>query len=168
MLGYPGAGKTTTAKIMHELTGAEHLWADHARREMYTNPTYSHKENLHLYKHLNSLTESLIKQGKSVIFDTNFNFYRDRQHLREIAGKHGADVQLVWVQAPKDIAKQRATIEAHLHASTRVLGNMPQEHFERITSSLEPPHNDEQVIVIESAKITDEYVKQKLQQAKII
>ncbi len=44
MLGYPGAGKTTTAKLIAELTGAVHLWADAERRRMFDVPTYSHAE----------------------------------------------------------------------------------------------------------------------------
>jgi len=168
MLGYPGAGKTTTAKIIHKLTGAEHLWADHIRREMYKSPNYSHAENMHLYTHLNNTTAEVLAEGKSVIFDTNFNFYRDRRHLREIAQEYGAKTFIIWVQADKNTAKQRATVDAHLHSHTRVLGNMPIDHFERISSNLEPPHVDEQTIIIDGNRISEKYIKEKLSQAGII
>ena len=167
MLGYPGAGKTTTAKIIHKLTGAEHLWADHVRREMYDHPTYSHAENMHLYPHLNDMTDKLLSEGKSVVFDTNFNFYSDREHLRSIAAKHGAHTIVVWVQADKNIAKKRATVDAHLHISTRVLGNMSVEHFERISSNQEDPHEDETVIDIEGREISESYVLTQLNQADV-
>lgn len=68
MLGYPGAGKTTTAKTIHELTGAVHLWADKIRNERYPHPTHSHKENIELYDYLNELTAELLATGQSVIF----------------------------------------------------------------------------------------------------
>lgn len=167
MLGYPGSGKTTTAKLIHNLTGAEHLWADHVRREMYKHPNYSHAENMHLYTHLNDMTDELLSEGKSVVFDTNFNFYADRQHLRSIASKHNAATEIVWVQADKAIAKQRATKDSHLHSQTRVLGNMSTDHFERITNSQEDPHDDEHVINIEGSKISESYVKSQLQQAGV-
>ncbi len=163
MLGYPGSGKTTTAKIIQQLTGAEHLWADHIRREMYKTPTYSHQENLELYSHLNDLTDQMLKSGKSVIFDTNFNFFKDREHLRQIAAKHGAGVIIVWVQVPKDLARQRAVDEAHLHSHTRVLGHMPLDHFERISSNLEPPHSDESHLIINGTKSGKDYIKKQLQ-----
>ena len=135
MLGYPGAGKTTTAKIIHKLTGATHLWADHERRKLFRSPSYSHQENVKLYAQLNQKTAQLLSRGDSVIFDTNFNFYKDRQKLRLLAADHGAKTILLWVTTPKDIARARATNNAHSQA-TRLLGNMPIEAFERMSSNL--------------------------------
>lgn len=124
MLGYPGAGKTTTAKVIHELTGAVHLWADQIRRERFGEPTYTHQENLELYDYLNELTAELLRTGQDVIFDTNFNFYKDRQRLRDIAKQYQADTQLIWVTTPKTLAKERATTNSHLQ-DNRILGDIP-------------------------------------------
>ena len=157
MLGYPGSGKTTTSKVIHELTGAVHLWADAVRRESIGNPTYSHEENLKLYEYLNNVTEQLLEAGQSVIFDTNFNFYRDREHLRQIAKKHGAKSVLLWVTTPKELAKKRATADAHTQ-HTRVLGNMPEETFERVSKNLEEPREDESAIEVDGTKVTRQYV----------
>jgi predicted kinase len=161
MLGYPGAGKTTTAKVIHELTGAVHLWADHIRSEKFGKPTYSHQENLELYKHLNELTAELLAANNSVIFDTNFNFYKDRAHLSSIATQHGAETKLIWVKVPKEAAKQRAVNEAHKHA-TRILGHMPVKDFERISRNLEKPLPDEPYIEIDGTKVTKNYVARQL------
>ncbi len=158
MVGYPGAGKTTVSKIIHELTGATHLWADHERRTRYDHPTHSHQENIELYEDLNAVTEDLLATGKSVIFDTNFNFYKDRQKLREIAAKHGAQTKLIWVRTPKDLARQRAT--HGLGQDTRVLGDMPAEQFERISSNMQPPGADEKAIEIQGTEVSPEYIKQ--------
>ena len=157
MLGYPGSGKTTTAKVIHELTGAVHLWADHIRRERFGSPTYTHQENLDLYNHMNELTAELLAAGNSVIFDTNFNFYKDRQHLREIAKAHNAEAKLIWVNTPKQVARERATNGAHIH-TTRVLGDMPAEDFERMSKQLEEPRPDESYITVEGTKVTKEYI----------
>jgi predicted kinase len=161
MLGYPGSGKTTTAKIIHDLTGGVHLWADQIRRDRFGTPTYTHEENLKLYKHLNQLTSELLATGQDVIFDTNFNFYKDRQHLREIASEHNAQTRLVWVIAPKAVARQRATSEAHLH-STRILGEMPVEQFERLAGNLQEPREDEAFVQIDGTQITPAYIREKL------
>lgn len=156
MLGYPGSGKTTTAKIIHELTGAVHLWADHIRRERFGTPTYSHQENVKLYSHLNELTAELLAARNSVIFDTNFNFYKDRQRLRDIARTHGAETKLIWVQTPKDVARDRATNGAHHH--TRVLGDMPVTEFERMSRNLQEPRPDEAYISVDGTKVIKEYI----------
>src|ERR1700744_5282186 len=96
MIGYPGAGKTTVARWIAERTGAVHLWADVERNKLFSNPSHSEAESSELYKQLNERVGKLLAEGKSVIFDTNFNYYSDRQLLREIAGRHHAKVLVIW------------------------------------------------------------------------
>lgn len=161
MIGLPGAGKTTTSRAIHELTGAVHLWADQERREMYGIPTYSHQENMELYDRLNAEATALLQDGKSVIYDTNFGFYKDRQLMSKIAQKNKAQTKLIWVTAPEDLARQRATDSVVRHPS-RVLGdhkgNMPLQKFEHIRSSFEEPTEHEEYIELDGTKITTEYV----------
>lgn len=161
MLGYPGAGKTTAALEIHRQTGAVHLWADHIRRERYRHPSYSHQENIELYSHLNELTAELLAAGNSVIFDTNFNFYKDRQRLRQIAREHGARSVLIWVTTPKQVARKRATTNADSQ-HTRVLGDMPLEAFERMSRNLQPPRTDELTIELDGTMISPAYIKEQL------
>ncbi len=161
MMGYPGAGKTTTAITIKNVSGAVHLWADKIRRERYGRPSYKHSENLALYDHINKLAAELLAAGNSVVFDTNFNFYEDRERLRQIATEHSADTVVIWVQVPQDIAKERATKDAHLQ-DTRALGDMEPEDFERISNKLEKPRENETVVIIDGTKVTDEYVAAKL------
>lgn len=163
MLGYPGAGKTTASKIIHRLTGAEHLWADHERNQMFTNPTHTHQEHVKLYSVLNKRAEAMLRSGKSVIFDTNFNFYKDRENLRRIAKDAGAKVILVWVATPKEIARERATAHSLEGEHHRVWGNMSVEAFERIAGNLQPARDDEQPVKLDGIDMTDEVVAQKLQ-----
>jgi predicted kinase len=165
MLGLPGAGKTTAAKVIHELTGAVHLWADHERREIYGTPTYSHEENLALYDQLNGETSRLLGAGKSVVYDTNFGRYKDRQLLSDIADKNHATVRLVWIVAPEQLARERAT-NAPQRSQTRVLGdhngNMPAVTFDHIRASFERPDEHEECVQLDGTKITPDYVKSQL------
>jgi predicted kinase len=161
MLGYPGSGKTTTAKAIKEATGATHLWADKIRHERYGRPYYSHSENLALYDHMNKLTDELLAAGNSVIFDTNFNYYADREKLRAIAKQHDAKAVVVWVKTSKHLAKKRSTKDAYLQ-DTRVLGDMDQADFERLSNKLEEPRDDEKTVTIDGTKVSVDYVKQQL------
>jgi predicted kinase len=162
MVGYPGSGKTTASRIIHDLTGAEHIWADHERKSMFGAPTHSRTESRMLYERLNAQADDLLKEGKSVIFDTNFNFYKDREYMRRIAAKNNAKTMLVWIQTPKEVAFARASIDVHKQA-TRVLGDIPKAEFDRMTHNLQPPQEDEHPVILDGTQITPQYVREKLE-----
>lgn len=161
MMGYPGSGKTTTAKVISELIGATHLWADKIRRERYGRPTYNHSENLALYDHMNRMVDELLAAGNDVIFDTNFSYKKDRDHLKKIAQEHGAKTVIVWVDTPKSLAKTRATKHAHKQ-DTRVLGDMKLGDFERLSGKMEKPAKDEPYAVIDGTKVSPQHVHDRL------
>ena len=85
-------------------------------------------------------------------FDTNFNFYDDRQHLRGIAEAAGAEAILIWVKTDRDTAHKRAVHESH-GKHTRIYGNMTAEDFDRIADKLEPPTSPEQPIIFDGSHI---------------
>ena len=157
MVGYPGAGKTTAAKLICELTGAAHLWADHERKKRFVHPTHNHAENLQLYAALNTEARDVLRAGHSVVFDTNFNFYKDRKKLKIMAAKEGARTVVVWITTPKDLAQQRATVPQP-NAATRVLGYMPLERFRRISDNLQAPTAEEQPVTIDGTHLNTQTV----------
>lgn len=167
MLGYPGAGKTTAAKIIAGQTGAEHIWADHERRKLHDDDDYGKVEktakfNLHLYDKLNKKAVKLLKENKSVVYDAAFNHLKDRLMLRDLAHQLNIPTVIVWVKAPKEIAKQRAQNPSDLQG-TRVLGaSMSDERFEELALKLEQPRGDEKVIELDGQKLSEEYIKHKL------
>jgi predicted kinase len=160
-VGFPGAGKTTISKLIHKQTGAEHIWADHERHVQFKPVTYSKEESKALYERLNKLCEDYLIQGKSVIYDTNFNFYEDRELLRSIAIANNAEPRLIWVTTPSDIAKSRA-IELDPSSETRVLGIMSSTEFERISNHLETPKDTENPIIIDNSNLSEEQIRHRL------
>lgn len=158
MVGLPGAGKTTASRALCEVTGAVHIWADEHRKSKFETPKFDAAENQSLYDQLNSETAILLGQGKSVVFDTAFNHYKDRQKLRDIADSHGAETVVVWVQAHHEVARERATKNSH-QQDTRLLGDMSHEHFDSLSSKLEPPQKNEQTIEVDGTKVTLGYIK---------
>lgn len=161
MLGYPGAGKTTCSKVIHELTGAVHLWADHVRHKRFQNPNYSQAENDQLYKQMNQEAYDLLSKGQSVIFDTNFNYYKDREHLRKLAMKAHANTVLLWVTVPKAVAYKRATTDAH-KTTNGFAAIMSDQHFNRLSDKLEKPRSEETFIEIDGTKVSPEYISKEL------
>ena len=157
MVGYPGSGKTTVANHIHALTGATHIWADKERVALFGEPRFGSQESKQLYAKLNKRTVELLTQGKSVIFDTDFRFRKDRDHLRQLAEEAGAHVKLVWLTTDKALAMKRATEQAE-DQPTRILGNMPVESFHRTASHIEPPVDAEHPIKLNGVGVTREIV----------
>lgn len=161
MLGYPGAGKTTAAKVICELTGAVHLWADLERKNIFERPNFGPRETKKLYPVLDEKLKQLLNQGQSVVYDSNFNFYKDRRRMERLAESYGADAVVIWVQTPKEQARQRAT-DAH-RQHTRILDAMPLEHFERMSGNLQPPHDNETVITVNGTLNPEKQIRKALQ-----
>lgn len=151
LIGYPGSGKTTVAKIIHAATGAVHLWTDWERQTMFDHPTHSKEESNKLYAYLNRLTGQMLSEGKSVIFDTSFNFRQDRNRLRALAEKQGATATVVWVTTSKKLSKARAIAGGN----TRNGYDQPMtsEQFERISNHLEKPDESEIFVKIDGEDV---------------
>jgi Predicted kinase len=155
MVGYPGAGKTTTSRIIHKLTGAVHLWADHERSKSLPTPHTATRRTSSSTTRSTNARRSCCARVKSVIFDTNFNFFKDREKLRKIAAAEGAETVLIWVTTPKDIARERAVNHPLTGEHHRVFGNMTLEDFERIANNLEEPRPEEHPIKLEGIGLTE-------------
>ncbi len=161
LVGYPGSGKTTTSQIIHELTGAVHIWADRERRTMFGEPTHGASESHILYGYLNRMTKLILNNGQSVIYDTNFNFRKDRDLLRQMADEHSANTVLIWIKLSKPLARKRAMTELHA-TDNSYPDTMTVEDFNRITSHLEAPTPDENPIILDGSLLTPEYVAAQL------
>ena len=153
-IGYPGAGKTTTARLIARQTGAIHIWADAERHKMFAEPTHSQQESVQLYEYLNHRTGELLAEGHDVVFDTNFNFYNDRERLREIANQRGADTIVIWMTTPVKIAHERSVHAPELRNGYMV--GMTEDRFQSIVSKLEPPRKNEKFIKIDGTNLDPE------------
>ena len=150
-IGAPGAGKTTTAAIIARTTGATHLWADNERHKLFGHPTHSQAESSYLYEKLNADTEQLLAVGKSVVFDTNFNFYSDRLKLAEIAKRYDAETIIVWMTTPLEISRERS-VGSHERRNGYAI-HMSGDQFDSIVAKLEPPHETETVIKVDGSQV---------------
>lgn len=162
MFGYPGAGKTTAAKLISELTGAVRLSSDELRMELFPHPVYTEAEHSAVYKTLDERVQQLLGQGKSVVYDANLNRYVHRAEKYAIAKKTGVRPVLIWVKAPRELSKERAVIRGHHHL-------VPEDEtfesmFERVANTLEEPNADEPLQTLSGAYLTKDTVAEMLKE----
>jgi predicted kinase len=157
LMGLPGAGKSTLAKVLHELTGAEVLSSDSTRLLIFSKPCFSQDEHDRLYAILDHNLEHLLAAGRDTIYDANLNRQSHRQEKYVLAKKYNARVILWWVQTPKELAKQRRVNEQNHDLLPE--GETSERMFERIAQILEAPETNEQCVLVDGTKIQKDYIK---------
>lgn len=162
LMGFPGAGKTTAAKIIEQLTGAVRLSSDEERLKLWPRPTFSGPEHQKLYEYLDKKTEELLEKGESVIYDANLNRLVHRQEKYELARNTGASIILIWVQTPRGVAKERR-IEAAAHHQLVPKNEAPSSMFERIAGLIEVPGLNEPYIALDGTALTPQLIAKALQ-----
>ncbi len=160
LLGLPGAGKTTAARAITSLTGAVHLSSDTFRLGMFEQPLFTQEEHDALYKMLDYMCELTLKHGSSVVYDANLNRYEHRLEKYQLARRTKAEVQLIWLQVPRELAKKRRLETQHHDLVPK--SETPPDMFERIADIFEPPKKDEPFIELDGTKITTSYIAKKL------
>lgn len=161
MFGLPGAGKTTAAEIIEELTGAVRLTSDEARLMIWPQPSLTEEEHQQLYEYLDDQTEHLLEAGRSVVYDANLNRFEHRLEKYALAQRFEVDTQLIWVQADRNLAKSRRV--ENQHPLLVPSSENPDQMFERTTSVIEEPRSEEPYIALDGTKLTATYIKQVLQ-----
>lgn len=162
MLGYPGAGKTTTAAMIAQQTGAVHLSSDRVRFAIFGEPTFSQEEHDTLYKTLDYITELLLSKNVSVIYDANLNRYAHRQEKYEICQRTNAEAVLLWLKTPRELAKERAVHEDRSHFAPK--DETLETMFERIANVFEPATEAEHPIIIDGTHVTPDSLREILNQ----
>jgi predicted kinase len=162
MFGYPGAGKTTAAEMMSDITGAVHLCSDKFRLHMFPKPTFSEVEHAAVYGALDYMTELFLMKGLSVIYDANLNRYQHRHDKYVISQQTSSEAWLIWVKTPADLAKSRSTELGTQDPAHRPFGNLSISTFNRLVHEIELPRPDEKVIELEGTNLSAISVKQKL------
>jgi predicted kinase len=128
---------------------------------MFNRVSHSKAESDELYAYLNDQTDQLLAAGQSVIFDTNFNYRKDRDYVTAIATRHGAEAIIIWMQTPLDVARERALHEHHRDHNGYDTTMTPEE-FSRLTDHLEPPTDNENFIIIDGTQLDPVAVKRQL------
>ena len=110
--GLPGTGKSHFSRRLAEKLPSAIVESDALRRKLFQDPTYSVQESQRLFSACHALIEGLLSQGISVILDATNLAEHHREPLYRIAGRVGAKLIVVQVEAPGELVRHRLKLRA--------------------------------------------------------
>ena len=113
LCGLPGTGKSHFAAALARRLPCLILTSDRLRKILVARPTYEREEHLRVFAAAHALLESLLERGYRVVFDATNLTERAREPLRDIAGRTGAPLVLVQLDAPPDLVRRRLARRAN-------------------------------------------------------
>lgn len=147
LYGFQGSGKTYFARQFAENVQVAHVQADRIRYELFDKPTYSKQENAIVLQIMNYMVEEFLKVGVSVVYDMNVMRIAQRQALRTLARRSGAETVLIWQQIDPDSASVRALKRDRRKNDDRYSMQPDIASFKKIASGMQNPQNTEDYIV---------------------
>lgn len=149
-IGFPGSGKTYFSENLSKAEGFIHLNADRERLELFSPPQYTVDEHQALSKEMDKMAEGYLCDGKSVIYDVNFNKRVHRTRIEELARRTGAEYRLVHIVTSPDIALERLLIRGKDGKQDPELYRpINLDIFHKMKDELEYPDDTEEVIRID-------------------
>jgi predicted kinase len=137
LMGYPGVGKSHCARLLAARLGAAHLASDQLRSRLFIAPTYADAENATIFRCVDALVETLLREEHRVIVDATNLVARYRAASVDAAGRTGAPVVYVRVIADEAAIRGRLTrrrtaraADDHSDADERVYERMRDRPFE--------------------------------------
>lgn len=105
--GPPGAGKTTFASRLANLTGANHLESDAVRHRLFPSPSYGRSESATVFAEVERRARADLAAGHSTIIDATNLTRRDRARFVALADRMQALTVGVRLTAPMSVLRAR-------------------------------------------------------------
>jgi predicted kinase len=105
--GLPGTGKSYLSKRLAERVQFLVLESDALRKTLFSQPSYTSRENARLFEVIHLLLRELLSKGISVILDATNLSEQLCEQLYSIADRLDARLILVRVEAPPEVVYQR-------------------------------------------------------------
>jgi predicted kinase len=107
--GLPGVGKTRLANELAPLINAVVLSTDKLRKELISNPEYTHEEKELIYNIMLLVARYLHNEGRiNCILDATFNTEKSREDARKkLAGVSLEEIYIVECVCPEEVAISR-------------------------------------------------------------
>lgn len=157
--GIPFSGKTTLARKLVDKFGLIRIDLDEIKFDLFGKEISDEQIDKFgwdkIYQEMYRKIEQVLKTGETVICDTgNFTKY-ERRLVKKIADKVGIKFKTVFVDTPKETAKQRWT--KNKLSKTRF--GISEKSFEEAVAEMEPPTEEENVIVYGDKTDINKWIK---------
>ena len=131
IVGLPGTGKTTFARELASVIGAEHLNSDIVRQVAGRRGHYDAVSKAANYNEMLTRTEEFLKKSKTVVIDATFykNIFRKPYQL--LGERYEADIKWIEIRADEEIIKERIS-------KKRKYSDADFEVYKRIKEDYEP------------------------------
>ena len=147
IFGLPGAGKTTIAHQLAELTDTAVLSTDIVRLRFNLN------DGQEAQTVIIETAEHILHENISLIIDGLYLGFNNRLDFRALAARHGAHHRLIYVTAAPDVIQRRLQERIDNPEETADTHNfvITPNHFQQIASYLEEPINEADVLTIDTS-----------------
>jgi predicted kinase len=144
--GISFSGKSTLTRTLAKQKGYTRIDLDEVKFELYgadiKDADLTQKDWDTIYQDMYKRIETALKTGKTIIHDTgNFTKY-ERGLVRQIADRLGVETVTVYVDTPKQVAKERLIT----NRMTNQRFNVTDEEFEEAAAEMEAPDKTEKHI----------------------
>jgi predicted kinase len=145
--GIPFSGKTTLAKELEKTLGYKRIDLDEVKFSFFGNEIRDANINQEgwdkIYQEMYKQIEESLKNGETVIHDTGNFTKHERELVKEIADKLGIEAITVFLDIPKEVAKDR--LLQNRKANQRF--DVSDEDFDSTVAEMEKPQENEKHIV---------------------
>ena len=146
--GFPGSGKTFTARQIANHFQAAVVSSDRIRGELFEQPRYDKQENVIIRQLINYMTEEFLGAGLSVIYDADILTNAQRTMLKNIALKYSAEFVVIWLQIDEETSFGRIARRDKRKQDDKYAPKWDRTTFDAIIKQMQNPTVLKDTIVI--------------------
>jgi predicted kinase len=150
--GRAGAGKSTLARQLsvdrHAILICEDQWLARLFGGVTGLQEYLERRG-QIRRLLADWVPQMLQAGHSVVFDFGGNTIRDRQWVRSVFAKVGAEHELHYIVASESLCRRRLHDRNRAKPEGVYWGDVSDELFDEVNKYFQPPTSDEGFTIVE-------------------